>query len=377
MNKHLYRLLIKTVPVPALRFGEWTGFSVSGDLEERLLRVLRRERVQGGVIALMDAGGRVTSAPFGIVRKKDGSAARADDCFRCASISKYVTAAGVLRLATAGEIGLDRDISEYLGYPVRHPQAPDRAITLRLLISHRVGLRDGGSYQKALTDPAPLRELLQQPDCYTEHLPDEGFEYSNLGAGMIGAVLEAALKEPFDALMRRAILEPAGVEASYLPQRAPGRLADAWRLMPPSRAALYDAEARQRRPVSGMDPERDYLSAHGGLCVTAEGLLRIAAFTRQDPACAAMRTPLSAFGVRDPHLHEGLGSFIYQDPALPFPLYGHQGLAYGAVHGMFYRMDPAPVTAFALLTSAASEQRDGVVTALNRDAARVLFERQK
>ena len=164
MNKHLYRLLIKTVPVPALRFGEWTGFSVSGDLEERLLRVLRRERVQGGVIALMDAGGRVTSAPFGIVRKKDGSAARADDCFRCASISKYVTAAGVLRLATAGEIGLDRDISEYLGYPVRHPQAPDRAITLRLLISHRAGLRDGGSYQKALTDPAPLRELLQQPE---------------------------------------------------------------------------------------------------------------------------------------------------------------------------------------------------------------------
>lgn len=374
MNNDLYRLLIKAVPKPALRLGEWTGFSVSGEMSERIARVLVRERARGGVIALMNADGAVSAAAFGVTGFRDRRPAQPGEYFRCASISKYVTAAGVMRLAAAGEIDLDRDISDWLGYGVRHPGAPERALSLRLLISHRAGLRDGASYQAALTAPVPLRELLKNPDCYTEHGPDEGFEYSNLGAGMVGAVLEAALGESFDDLMRRAILAPAGVRAAYLPQRVPGRLADAWRLLPPSHGPLYDAEARLARPVPAMDPEMDYMSAHGGLCVTAEELLRLAAFTRDDPTCAAMRQPLSSFGRRDPHLEEGLGSFIYRDPALPFPLYGHQGLAYGAVHGLFYRMDAAPVTAFALLTSAVSEQRDGVVTAVNRDIARVVFQ---
>ena len=374
MNKTLYRLLVKAVPKPKLRFGDWTGFSVSEELAGRLIRVLERERVQGGVLALMNREGLTSAAAFGCSCFRTRKPSEPEDCFRSASVSKFVTAAGVLRLAAAGRIVLDRDISEYMDYPVRHPKAPDRPVTLRLLLAHRAGLRDGASYLAALTRPVPLRELLAHPDCYTEHLPNEGFEYSNLGAGLVGAVLEAALRQPFETLMREAILDPAGVRATYLPQRVPHTLADAWRIMPPSGAPLYDAEERIARQIPPMDPERDYLTAHGGLCVTAEELLRIAAFTLSDPACAAMRTPISDFGQRDPHLQEGLGCFIYRDPALPLPLYGHQGLAYGAVHGLFFR-DGAKngFTAFALLTSAASEQRDGVITALNRDVARKVF----
>ena len=174
--------------------------------------------------------------------------------------------------------------------------------------------------------------------------------------------------------MREAILDPSGVRATYLPQHVPGTLADAWRIMPPSGGPLYNAEERIARPTLPMNPEHDYLTAHGGLCAAAEELLRIANFTLDDPSCAAMRTPVSPFGQRDPHLHEGLGCFIYQDPALPFPLYGHQGLAYGAVHGLFFRDKPeSEFAGFALLTSAASEQRNGVITALNRDVAREIF----
>ncbi len=374
MNKTLYRLLIKTVPKPRLRFGEWSGFSVSAGLSGRLIRLFERERVHGGVLALMNRDGQMSAAAFGYSRLRTRRPADPGDYFRCASISKFVTAAGVLRLSAEGKIDLDRDISDYLGYSVRHPKAPERPVTLRLLLAHRAGLRDGAAYLAALTRPVPLRELLAHPDCYTEYLPGEGFEYSNLGAGMIGAVLEAALHASFEDLMRGAILEPSGVRASYLPQRVPGTLADAWRIMPHSGAPLYDAEERIARQIPQTVPERDYLTAHGGLCATAEELLCIAARTLSDPVCAAMRTPVSDFGQRDPDLQEGLGCFIYRDPALPFPLYGHQGLAYGAVHGLFFREKADDgFTAFALLTSAASEQRAGVITALNRDAAREIF----
>ena len=53
------------------------------------------------------------------------------------------------------------------------------------------------------------------------------------------------------------------------------------------------------------------------------------------------------------------------------PLYGHQGLAYGAVHGLFLN---SRGEGFALLTSAASEEREGVMTALNISLCRLLFE---
>ena len=65
----------------------------------------------------------------------------------------------------------------------------------------------------------------------------------------------------------------------------------------------------------------------------------------------------------------------FQDPELPFPLYGHQGLAYGAVHGLFFREETPPegICGFAFLSSAVSEQRSGVITAVNRDIARALW----
>ena len=67
----------------------------------------------------------------------------ADDPVRIASISKLVTALGVLRLVDAGKLELDRDVSDYLGYPVRNPAFPGKVITLRLLLSHQSSLLDG------------------------------------------------------------------------------------------------------------------------------------------------------------------------------------------------------------------------------------------
>lgn len=376
MNNSLYRVLIKTVKKPALRWTNWTGWTPEQTMRQRLLRVLARERVQGGVLALYDPREGLTSAAFGCDRYDGRGRAQPDHAFRCASISKFATAAGVIRLAAERQIDLDRDVSDYLPYPVRHPGAPERPVTLRLLLAHRAGLRDGPTYQAALSaDPPPATEVLKAADTFAPYLPGEGFEYSNFGAGLVGAVLEAALGRPFDDILRDAVFEPAETAATFLPQRVEGTLADAWRLLPPSGGPNYDAAARQKLVIRPMDVTRDYLTAHGGLCVTAEDLLRLALWTLDTPACQVMREPVSAFGKRDAHLSEGLGCFIYQDPNLPWPLYGHQGLAYGAVHGLFFRdaPDSEGVTGFALLTSAASEERDGVVTALNRDVARAIW----
>ena len=49
--------------------------------------------------------------------------------YRAASISKVVTAIGVMRLVEDGKLALDEDVSTYLGYRLRNPHFPDAKIT--------------------------------------------------------------------------------------------------------------------------------------------------------------------------------------------------------------------------------------------------------
>ena len=231
----------------------------------------------------------------------------------------------------------------------------------------------------ALTQGAPLGELLASPNSFAPYAPGEKWEYSNFAAGMIGCVLEGATGKAFDALMRETVFEPTGVLASYYPQKIKGILADAWRLFPPSGQPNFDAKARLNKPLPREDtPDiaRDYLLAHGSLCITAPGLCRIARAVYQNKeAFDVMRTMIVPFGKRDATLSQGLGTFIYRSGNALMPvLYGHQGLAYGAVNGLFMDKDGR---GFCILTSAVSEKRTGVLTDMNRALCEAVFAEER
>jgi hypothetical protein len=63
-----------------------------------------------------------------------------------------------------------------------------------------------------------------------------------------------------------------------------------------------------------------------------------------------MRREAAPFGSRAANLSQGIGTFILREPKIsPRPLYGHQGMAYGAVHGLFF--DPETKRGVSLLTT--------------------------
>jgi CubicO group peptidase (beta-lactamase class C family) len=144
--------------------------------------------------------------------------------FRVASISKLVVAVGVMRLVEQGRLNLDDDVDALLGWRLRHPQFPDRPITLRLLLSHRSGLADGGeSY--VFDAGTRLQDVLQpQGRHYRDgrnwrqgKAPGEWFEYVNLNFGVIATVMERATGERFDRLMQRLVLQPLGLRGGFNP----------------------------------------------------------------------------------------------------------------------------------------------------------------
>ena len=85
-----------------------------------------------------------------------------------------------------------------------------------------------------------------------------------------------------------------------------------------------------------------------------------------------MRTNVSPFTGRADNLWQGIGTFILRDAHLcPRTLYGHQGMAYGAVHGLFF--DPEAKRGYALLTGGAGEARRGVLADLNAEMIRLFL----
>lgn len=186
----------------------------------------------------------------------------ADDPVRIASISKLVTALGVMRLVDAGRLDLDRDVSDYLGFDLRNPAFPDCKITLRLLLSHQSSLLDGEdlyiiplgrSLEQQLTDPRVWDSA---------HAPGSGwFRYTNLNFPVVASVMERVTGERFDVLMSRLVLKPLRLDACF--NWGAGCSADAYRRA----VVLYRASGEVARDdLRGNPPVCPVVAAADGTC---------------------------------------------------------------------------------------------------------------
>ncbi|MFM9977142.1 MAG: serine hydrolase domain-containing protein [Sphingomonadaceae bacterium] len=158
---------------------------------------------------------RITSASArGVADRATGRRVTPDDPVRVASVSKLVVAMGVMRLVEAGTLDLDRDVSTWLGWSLRNPAHPDAPITLRHLLSHTSGLRDGVQYWIPLG--GSVRAALADPKAWDPaHPPGRFFTYSNLGFPVIGSVIEKATGARFDAAMARHVFRPLKLDACF------------------------------------------------------------------------------------------------------------------------------------------------------------------
>lgn len=138
----------------------------------------------------------------------------ADDPVRVASVSKLVVALGVLRLVEAGQLDLDRDVSDYLGWRLRNPAFPGTPVTLRLLLSHRSSLSDDADY--AIPLGKTLRDTLADPKAWDNaHSPGNWFHYTNLNFPIVASVMERITGERFDRLMAYLVFDPLHLDACF------------------------------------------------------------------------------------------------------------------------------------------------------------------
>ncbi|MCA3746601.1 serine hydrolase [Phenylobacterium sp.] len=332
---------------------------------------------------------------------------RLDSPFRVASVSKMIAAAVIVPIAAALPGGLDADVSDRLGFRLRHPAWPETPIRLRHLLSHLSGLRNGPSY------PVPAGRPLSSaftpggvqydgggwfgPAAFP---PGARFSYADVNFAVLAQWAEQVTGQRFDQLMRERLLAPAGTEAGYnwsgvsqaaRLRAAPGlrREGDAWVAQvdaePPRepRASLLAAPETPGLTDSDVRPGENgfVFSPQGGLRLSLQDMDRLARrFLSDTGAYAEMEAtawrlgPEGADNEGGVMLAYGLGVQVLT--GLPGPAgdaffgpdsadwRGHLGDAYGWMTGLFWNRRTGESLLWALNGMPETDRPPGRRTAL-------------
>ena len=164
---------------------------------------------------------------------ESGSVVPERTIYDLASLTKVIgTTTAVMILFDEGKLHLDDAVSKYI--PEFNGGGKER-VTLRMLLEHRSGLPAGRDLWRIAHTPEEARAAVISTPLFAA--PGQYYEYSDLGADMLGFTVEAVSGEKLDAFLQRRVFTPLGMaDTHYRP----------------------DASLRGRIAPTEIDPPRGY-----------------------------------------------------------------------------------------------------------------------
>ncbi|MEO8671903.1 MAG: serine hydrolase [Tahibacter sp.] len=205
--------------------GVQTEASSSGRLDEDLNRLVPRildaYAVPGAAIGIIRDGKVWSATGYGYrdaVRRQPITVSTA---FNVGSISKSVTAWGVMRLVEEGRVKLDAPVSGYLSrWKIPPSEFNPEGVTVRRLLNHTAGLSMWGVPSVSPeVDPPSLDAMLVattagERDIRLVREPGSKWEYSGGGYAVLQLLIEEVTHRPFAEYMKAEILRPLGMTGS-------------------------------------------------------------------------------------------------------------------------------------------------------------------
>lgn len=180
-----------------------------------------------------------------------------------ASLSKVVgTTTAIMVLYDEKKVDLDAPIFRYL--PAFSGGLKDQ-VTVRELLTHRSGLPAGRDLWRVSHSPKEARDMVLSTQL--EYAPDQAYIYSDLGADVLGMIVEAVSGERLDVFLQRRVFGPLGMRDTFY------RPADSLRY----RVAPTEVHPPRGYPLQGeVHDENAYalggIAGHAGLFSTAADL---------------------------------------------------------------------------------------------------------
>jgi CubicO group peptidase (beta-lactamase class C family) len=175
-------------------------------------RQLAEQGVPSLAVAVAKDGKIVWEEGFGWADRENRIRADQHTVYSLASISKPITATGLMILVGRGLVDLDRPINDYLGEARLQHRAGGGPATVRQVASHSSGLplHYQFFYEDEPYRPPGMDETIRR---YGNLLtpPGERYEYSNLGYGVLDYVISRVSRRSYEDFMRQEVFLPLGL----------------------------------------------------------------------------------------------------------------------------------------------------------------------
>lgn len=221
--KILVVLIISFVVISASKLYTTKGIEKHASLEkftdyldERIPALMKHYDIPGVNIALIKKGKPVWSKAYGYADLEEGRKMTTDTYCRVESISKSVTAWGVMKLVEQGKIDLDKPVKQYIkNWEFPKSEFPEEKVTVRQLLSHSAGMPLGNIFERysPKEEIPPLEENLSKEAILIQE-PGLSFSYSNTGFNLLELLIEEVSGRDFAEYMEEEVLIPLGMHNS-------------------------------------------------------------------------------------------------------------------------------------------------------------------
>ncbi|PTB97338.1 serine hydrolase [Marivirga lumbricoides] len=217
---------LKTIGAIAFTILAWTVFIGMGFINGYLLQSIKSNNTAEGFIEacneypekeflgsqalVLIEGGKVAAKDFYSLNE----AVDDQTVFPVASISKWVTAWGVMKLVQEGKLALDAPADQYLAkWHLPKSNYDNDEVTIRRLLSHSSGVISDIETDRFNPQPntkQPITDLLMlyKGDNFITFEPGTQYAYSNIGYAILQLVIEEVTKQNFADYMQQTVFKP-------------------------------------------------------------------------------------------------------------------------------------------------------------------------
>lgn len=161
-----------------------------------------------GIVARLDA--------VGYQNFEEKKPMRTDSIFQIMSMTKSVTAVGIMMLMEEGRLALSDSVEKYL--PEFRPlKRTWRPITIRDLMTHTSGVNTPEMIRNIMStlDLTLAEAVSYYAQAPLEFEPGTQWKYSNAGIAVLGHIIEVVSGQPYERFIGERILRPLGMQDSF------------------------------------------------------------------------------------------------------------------------------------------------------------------
>jgi len=182
-------------------------------IREKIASAIRDDNIPSIAVAVAKDGKIIWEEGFGLADREKRTPATEHTMYSVASVSKPVTATGLMVLVERGKVDLDKPIDEYLGEVKLRALVGNAAeATVRRVANHTAGLPlhyqffyEGEPYGR----PSFAESIRRYGTLVTA--PGERYQYANFGYGLLDYVITQVSGKPYANFMREEVFLPLGM----------------------------------------------------------------------------------------------------------------------------------------------------------------------